>query len=138
VTSPVFFSTSENGEILQGLSNIPTDRPIMLVGYHMLLGIELGVLISEVFKETNILLRGLAHPGIVEREYEGERQPDPSHGDSARLFGAVPSYGRTMYKLLKHGSSTLLYPGGTREALHRKVCLQPQKELFLEKLEFSL
>lgn len=109
---------------MQGLSNIPTDRPVMLVGYHMLLGIELGVLITEVFKETSILVRGLAHPGVVGREYEGEHQPDPSHGDVARLFGAVPSYGRTMYELLKHGASALLYPGGSREALHRKVCLQ--------------
>lgn len=121
LTSPVFFSTSEEGEIVQGLSNIPTDRPIMLVGYHMYLGIEVGVVISEVFKEKSILLRALAHPGMVEREHEGEHQPDPSLGDGARLFGAVPSYGRAMYKLLKHGNSTLLYPGGTREALHRKV-----------------
>ena len=123
LTSPVFFSTSDDGKIAQGLSNIPTDRPILLVGYHMFLGIELGVLVSEVFKETNILVRGLAHPGLVGREYEGERQPDPSHGDGARLFGAVPSNGRTMYRLLKHGGSALLYPGGSREALHRKVCL---------------
>jgi len=121
LTSPVFFSTSEEGEIAQGLSNIPTDRPIMLVGYHMFLGIELGVVVSEIFKEKNILIRGLAHPGVVGREYEGEHQPDSSNGDLLRLFGAVPAYGRTMYSLLQHGHSTLLYPGGTREALHRKV-----------------
>jgi pimeloyl-ACP methyl ester carboxylesterase len=120
LTSPVFFSTSPEGEISQGLANVPTDRPIMLVGYHMFLGIEIGVVVSEILKEKNILLRGLAHPGVVLRDYEGDHQPDPANGDLLRLFGAVPSYGRTMYKLLQQGNSTLLYPGGTREALHRK------------------
>ena len=31
--------------------------------------------------------------------------------------------GKAMFKLLKTGYSTLLYPGGAREALHRKVLL---------------
>ncbi|KAG0622673.1 hypothetical protein M758_3G115000 [Ceratodon purpureus] len=134
LTSPVFFSTSDDGGIVQGLSNIPTDRPIMLVGYHMFLGIELGVLVSEVFKETKILVRGLAHPGVVGKEYEGDYQPDPSNGDGVRLFGGVPSYGRTMYTLLKHGNSALLYPGGSREALHRKG--EEYKLFWPEKSEF--
>lgn len=121
LTSPVFFSTSADGEIVQGLSNIPTDRPIMLVGYHMLLGMEVGCMVSELLREKNILVRGLGHPSLLSGQYEDDQQPDPSHGDLFRLFGAVPSYGRNMYKLLKHGYSTLLYPGGTREALHRKV-----------------
>jgi hypothetical protein len=41
--------------------------------------------------------------------------------DLLRNFGAVPVSGKTMFKLLKAGYSTLLYPGGAREALHRKV-----------------
>ena len=43
--------------------------------------------------------------------------------DLYRNFGAVPVSGKTMFKLLKTGYSTLLYPGGAREALHRKVLL---------------
>lgn len=42
-------------------------------------------------------------------------------GDLFRNFGAVPVSGRVLYKLMKMGCSTLLYPGGAREALHRKV-----------------
>jgi hypothetical protein len=42
-------------------------------------------------------------------------------GDLFRNFGAVPVSGRVFYKLMKMGCSTLLYPGGAREALHRKV-----------------
>lgn len=41
--------------------------------------------------------------------------------DLFREFGAVPVSGNSMFKLLKKGYSTLLYPGGAREALHRKV-----------------
>lgn len=41
--------------------------------------------------------------------------------DMFRNFGAVSVSGKTMFKLLKNGYSTLLYPGGAREALHRKV-----------------
>jgi len=70
----------------------------------------------------------------VGREFEGENQPDPSNGDGLRLFGAVPSYGRSMYRLLQHGHSTLLYPGGTREALHRKG--EEYKLFWPEKSEF--
>ncbi len=41
--------------------------------------------------------------------------------DLYRTFGAVPVSGKVMFKLMKNGYSTLLYPGGAREALHRKV-----------------
>lgn len=129
--SPVFFSTSENGEIARGLSNIPTDRPIMLIGYHMFLGVDLGILIGEFMKEKSCLIRGLAHPILVGKNYEGDKQPDPAQGDAARLFGAVPVSGRSMFKLLKNGDSTVLFPGGAREALHRKVCCQGCFSCFL-------
>lgn len=36
-------------------------------------------------------------------------------------LGAVPVTPRNMFKLLKAGESVLLYPGGAKEALHRKV-----------------
>ena len=116
----MYFSTSENGEVVQGLANIPTDRPVLLVGNHMFLGLELGCLVTQFFAEKNILLRGLAHPVILGK-YEGQGQPDVSTGDGARLFGAVPVSGKYLLQLMQHGHSTLLYPGGVREALHRKV-----------------
>jgi hypothetical protein len=120
VTSPVFFSTAEDGGVIQGLSNIPTDRPVMLVGYHMFLGLELGILVADFWKETGILLRGLAHPITVGKMYE-DFVPDRAMGDPARLGGAVIVSGKAMFQLLKSGASVLLFPGGQREAGHRKV-----------------
>jgi len=133
VTSPVFFSTAEDGGVIQGLSNIPTDRPVMLVGYHMFLGLELGILVAEFWKETGILLRGLAHPISVGRMYE-DFVPDRAMGDPARLGGAVSVSGKNMFQLLKSGASVLLFPGGQREAGHRKG--ETYKLFWPEKAEF--
>lgn len=36
-------------------------------------------------------------------------------------LGAVPVTPRNMFRLLKAGEAVLLYPGGTKEALHQKV-----------------
>ncbi|KAH8941595.1 hypothetical protein BDL97_14G050300 [Sphagnum fallax] len=133
VTSPVFFSTAEDGGVIQGLSNIPTDRPVMLVGYHMFLGLELGILVAEFWKETGILPRGLAHPIGVGKMYE-DFVPDRAMGDPARLGGAVSVSGKAMFQLLKSGASVLLFPGGQREAGHRKG--ETYKLFWPEKAEF--
>ncbi|CAM6030464.1 unnamed protein product [Sphagnum balticum] len=133
VTSPVFFSTAEDGGVIQGLSNIPTDRPVMLVGYHMFLGLELGIVVAEFWKETGILLRGLAHPIAVGKMYE-DFVPDRAMGDPARLGGAVSVSGKAMFQLLKSGASVLLFPGGQREAGHRKG--EAYKLFWPEKAEF--
>ncbi|CAK9864341.1 unnamed protein product [Sphagnum jensenii] len=133
VTSPVFFSTAEDGGVIQGLSNIPTDRPVMLVGYHMFLGLELGILVADFWNETGILLRGLAHPISVGKMYE-DFVPDRAMGDPARLGGAVSVSGKAMFQLLKSGASVLLFPGGQREAGHRKG--ETYKLFWPEKAEF--
>ncbi|KAG0599609.1 hypothetical protein M758_12G165200 [Ceratodon purpureus] len=118
-TSPVFFSTKENGEVEQGLSNIPNDRPVLFVGNHMYMGLDLSLVVYQVFKERGIMIRGLAHPVLFETKMEEDLQ-ESTMTDLFRNFGAVPVSGKTMFKLLKSGYSTLLYPGGAREALHRK------------------
>ena len=53
--------------------------------------------------------------------------------DTYRLMGAVPVSGPNFYKLLSSKSHTLLYPGGVREALHRKVIITFQKDIFYRK-----
>ncbi|THG00827.1 hypothetical protein TEA_014239 [Camellia sinensis var. sinensis] len=78
VTSPAMFSTLEDGKIVRGLSGVPNEGPVLLVGYHMLLGFELGPLVEEFLMEKNVMIRAKSH--------------------------------------------VLLYPGGAREALHRKGC----------------
>nr|DAD30462.1 TPA_asm: hypothetical protein HUJ06_009313 [Nelumbo nucifera] len=118
--SPVMLSTLENGKIVRGLAGIPCKGPVIIVGYHMLLGWELSSIISRMLMERNILVRGIAHPLLFGKAFEGIL-PDSSANDIYRIMGAVPVSATNFYKLLSTKSHVLLYPGGIREALHRKV-----------------
>ena len=118
--SPVFFSTLESDQIVRGLSGIPSDGPVIFVGYHMLLGFELYPLVRSVLDEKNIVVRGMAHPMMFMKPGE-MKKVNPSMFDTFKLMGAVPVSGTNFFKLLSSKSHVLLYPGGVREALHRKV-----------------
>ncbi|KAM1357561.1 phytyl ester synthase 2, chloroplastic-like [Malus sylvestris] len=119
VTSPAMFSTLPDGKIVRGLAGIPSEGPVLFVGYHMLLGFELAPMVTQMMEERNILMRGIAHPMMFIKLREG-KFPDLSAFDTFRLMGAVPVSGANFYKLLSTKSHVLLYPGGVREALHRK------------------
>ncbi|KAK4846223.1 hypothetical protein QYF36_014526 [Acer negundo] len=119
VTSPVMLSTLEDGKIVRGLSGIPSEGPVLFVGYHNLLGFEVMPLIPQFLLERNILLRGIAHPMMFYKQGEGGSL-DSSGFDTIRLMGAVPVSASNFYRLMSSKSYALLYPGGVREALHRK------------------
>ncbi|XP_038985819.1 acyltransferase-like protein At1g54570, chloroplastic isoform X2 [Phoenix dactylifera] len=120
--SPVMLSTLEDGRVVKGLAGIPLEGPAVLIGYHMLMGLELGPLFTRLFLERKIHLRGIAHPFMFDRASE-LLMPDSSSFDSHRLLGAVPASAANFYKLLSRKSFVLLYPGGAREALHKKMLL---------------
>ena len=122
LSSPVMLSTLANGKIVRGLSGIPSEGPVLFVGYHNLLGLDVLTLIPEFMIESNILLRGLAHPMMYFKSKEGGLS-DLSPYDVMRIMGAVPFSVINLYKLMSSKSHVLLYPGGVREALHRKVYL---------------
>ncbi|XP_044481490.1 acyltransferase-like protein At1g54570, chloroplastic isoform X2 [Mangifera indica] len=117
--SAVMFSTLEDGKIVKGLAGIPNEGPVLLIGYHMLLGLELYPLIEQFFREKNIRFYGMAHPEIFLGRLE-----DPSYEfsliDWLKVMIAVPVTGRNLFNLLSKKSHILLYPGGIREALHYK------------------
>lgn len=117
--SPVMLSTLENGKIVRGLSGIPSEGPVLFVGYHMMLGLELAPLIARIFSERGIVVRGVAHP-LMFKKVKGGKLPDTSEYDTHRIMGAVPVSASNLFKLFKTKSHILLYPGGMREALHRK------------------
>lgn len=119
-TAPVMLSTLEDGKIVRDLSGIPSTGPVLFVGYHMLLGLELYPMVSRLWKEKNILLRGVGHPMMFRKLRDDGMLPDLSSFDVMRLMGAVPVSPMNMYKLFASKSHVLLYPGGVREALHRK------------------
>lgn len=113
-------STGEDGKIVRGLSGIPSEGPVLFVGYHMMLAFELIPLVSRFWIERKILLRGMAHP-LTFRKIKRGLLPDLSTYDGFRFMGAVPVSATNFYKLCSSKSHILLYPGGMREALHRKV-----------------
>lgn len=116
----MFFSTLQNGKIVRGLEGVPGKGPVLLVGYHMLLGLELGMLHKQFIQDRKMILHGMTHPIVFSRKYESSRT-ELSHYDNINLYGGVSVNPVNMYRLLQQGSFVLLYPGGTREAMHRKV-----------------
>ncbi|OEL20096.1 Acyltransferase-like protein [Dichanthelium oligosanthes] len=119
ITDPVLLSTLPDGKIVRGLAGLPREGPVLLVGNHMLLGLELGSIVTGVLRSTGIHIRGLAHPFMFDKNSE-QLMPDSAYFDLHRIMGAVPVTGANFYKLLADKEFVLLYPGGAREALHRK------------------
>ncbi|KAJ0113473.1 hypothetical protein Patl1_03104 [Pistacia atlantica] len=85
----------------------------------MLLGLELIPMICRLFIERKISLRGVAHPFLFTKLRENSCHYIPPF-DAIAMTGAVPVLANNFYKLLSSKSHILLYPGGLREALHRK------------------
>ncbi|KAH6821314.1 hypothetical protein C2S53_012217 [Perilla frutescens var. hirtella] len=129
---PVMLSTV-GGKVVRGLAGIPSEGPVLLVSNHMMLGMELVPLLSRFWIEQNIKLRALAHPAFFERLQDGKYQDLP-HFDVVRMSGAVPVSASNLYRLLKLKSHVLLYPGGLREAFHRRV--NPHKLIWPDEPEF--
>ncbi|KNA07191.1 hypothetical protein SOVF_174150 [Spinacia oleracea] len=115
--SPVMYSTLGDGKIVQGLSGVPSEGPVIYVGYHMLMGLELSGLVEGFLREKEIMVRGLAHPALFASSSSNN---ELSSFDYTRVFGAVPVTASNLFKLLSTKSHILLYPGGAREALHYK------------------
>jgi len=113
------FSTLRDGTIVKGLDGVPSEGPVLLVGYHMLMGLELPGLIEGFLREKKVLVRGLAHPELFTLSSASEF----SYLDYMKVFGAIPVTPSNFFKLLATKSHVLLYPGGAREALHRKVSM---------------
>ncbi|KAJ6397678.1 hypothetical protein OIU77_018646 [Salix suchowensis] len=61
-SSAAMFSTLDDGKIVRGLGGVPDEGPVLLVGYHMLLGLELSSLVEAFLREKNIMIRGMTHP----------------------------------------------------------------------------
>ncbi|XP_038972247.1 acyltransferase-like protein At1g54570, chloroplastic [Phoenix dactylifera] len=118
-TSPVMFSTMQEGKIVRGLSGVPNDGPVLLVGNHMLMGLDMIPLCTEFLREKEIVLRGLAHHLLFQEKIESSSQ-EYDFFDFVSIFGAVPVSDKYFYRLLSEKAFVLLYPGGSREALHRK------------------
>ena len=103
-TSPVFFSTGLDGKRRKGLGFVPshnvdynnlshnneisqkqttkqnvitseTNKPLLFVANHQLLGLDLGLIISQLIEERGINARGLAHPIVFSGNGSGKGDP---------------------------------------------------------------
>lgn len=129
--NPVVLSTMENGDIVRSLAGIPSEGPVIYVGYHMMFGFEVVPLLSHFLIEKNIILRGMTHPMMFTKSREGRLPPPLSAFDNMRIMGAVPVSATNFYRLFSSNSHVLLYPGGMRESLHRKVIRKINKISYL-------
>jgi len=139
--SPMFFSTDPvSGKRRQGLSHVPKiEKPLLFVGNHQLFGQDLGMVISELLEQRDIVARGLAHPIAMDAfagsdaNFGGNEQTvrkqkrrwefNEESGvetDLFNMFGAVKVSPRNFYRLLQTNQSVLLFPGGVKECLHGK------------------
>ncbi|XP_058753801.1 phytyl ester synthase 1, chloroplastic-like [Vicia villosa] len=119
ITSSVMLSTLENGKIVKGLAGIPSKGPVLLVGNHMLLALDKVSLLSRIYTEQDIIVRGMAHPLMFRRQKRG-RLPEVSSFDWLRVMGIFPVTATNLFKLFSSKSHVILFPGGIREAFHRK------------------
>ncbi|KQK04298.1 acyltransferase-like protein At1g54570, chloroplastic isoform X5 [Brachypodium distachyon] len=119
-TCPAMFSTMEDGTVVRGLGGVPADGPVLLVGNHMLMGIELISLAAEFLRQKKAVVRGIAHPLLFPKK---ERTSSEGHDffDFLKLWGGVPMTYKHIYELLAAREFVLMYPGGYREALHCKI-----------------
>lgn len=116
----VFLSTLVNGTIERTLGGIPLKGPVLYVGNHIFLDLELRPAAIHFLKKRNIIFCGLAHPLMFAKKI-GSKLPDMQMFLTVRIIGAVPVSNMNFYKLLRSKAHVVLYPGGVREALHRKV-----------------
>eukprot|EP01035_Chromulina_nebulosa_P020813 gene20813-26981_t len=124
LVSPIFLSRDSKGFLQKGLKNVPlgkSGRPVLLVGNHQLFGGDLYFLIRRFLNEKHCLVRGLAHPVIFLEENRGSKQNnDDSLKSRFTKFGAIEVSPVAYYELLKRNETILLYPGGVKEATHKK------------------
>ncbi|XVE62883.1 hypothetical protein DITRI_Ditri06bG0155400 [Diplodiscus trichospermus] len=113
------FSTMEDGKIVEGLAGVPDEGPVLLVGYHMLMGFELSCLVEAFLREKKIMVRGIAHPELFWGKFSTSSD-EFSLPDWMKVMGALPVTPTYLFKALSTKSHVLLYPGGAREALHYK------------------
>lgn len=61
LTSPVFFSTTQDGQVIQGLGGIPMSRPLLLIGNHQLFAA------GRSLHSQQTALRFLAYNSVLRR-----------------------------------------------------------------------
>ncbi len=95
-----------------GLENIPADGPVMLVGNHSLVAIDVSLLHQELLHRRGRVLRGMGDDALM--------SSTPIR-KMIQWQGSVRGSRENCRTLLEHGEMVLVLPGGTREAFRSKA-----------------
>lgn len=94
---------------LYKLENIP-DKPVLFVGNHTIVGVDMPLLIAHMYKKKGIFLRGLADTLHFDL---------PVWGQLLTAAGAVVGTRPTCRALMEAGENILVYPGGANEVFKK-------------------
>ena len=119
LTSPVFFSTDDQGICHEGLQhaiNQDDQNPILFVSNHQLLGLDSFLVVNQLEQDCGLLVRSLTAPFLYP-PFSPSTASFVLDGTSFfETYGCLPVSPRNFYRLLQSGQSTLLFPGGVQEA----------------------
>ncbi|MCC6763418.1 MAG: acyltransferase family protein [Deltaproteobacteria bacterium] len=102
LTSPCFY----------GVSRVPRDRPVLLVGNHTLMGLlDVPLMVLGLHERTGIVPRSLG---------DHVHFQVPLWRDLLTRFGAVDGTRASCEALMRAGESILVFPGGAREVFKHK------------------
>jgi 1-acyl-sn-glycerol-3-phosphate acyltransferase len=94
-----------------GLENIPAEGPVMLVGNHSMVPLDVYLLNQELRRRYGRVLRGLGDDALMSPAFIRRY---------VQWHGGVRGSRENCLDLLAHGEMILVLPGGTREALRLK------------------
>ena len=130
LTTPFFLMSAYS--IVDGLDGIPETRPLLIVGNHTLMALDMNYLVHKLLMDKGFLMRGLAHPSVTTDAVNIVKMSDSDDSNPLMeiiwrvfnprnlhklytLFGSVPVSAKNMHRLLSNGERVLLYPGGAVE-----------------------
>jgi len=123
--SPLFYSIRADGALERGVLGLAlpaAGSPVLFVGNHQLFGFDGPLLVEEMLRERDRLLRPMVFPPLLASESPLAPLPYPLPGTAATFerFGATKVSARGLYAALARGECVLLFPGGAREVFKRK------------------
>ncbi|GMI18294.1 hypothetical protein TrLO_g2786 [Triparma laevis f. longispina] len=120
--SPKFYSTNSNNNVIGNLNYLPTPkdsgRPVLFVGNHQFLGLDVKLVVAEILEKRGFLVRGLGHPIIFGGGGPNSANNNNNFNNDFIEYGTVKVSPTNYYKLMKSGQAMLLFPGGVSEVFH--------------------
>jgi 1-acyl-sn-glycerol-3-phosphate acyltransferase len=98
--------------VLHGVEHVPTNRPVLLVGNHTLMGVlDVPLMLVGLHERTGIVVRSLG---------DHMHFRVPLWRDLLLRFGTVDGTRENCTALMRAGESILVFPGGAREVFKHK------------------